>query len=89
MDKKQNSGIGKNEFTLTIPLEIGKSDVEQLAFELENTKSSFLAIFIENLLKKTAEVGCDTEVGASNINAVNPFGVELHSPMEIYGLEAL
>lgn len=73
---------GKNTFTeenmsritkITVPVELGKDDIENLAQELEVQESSTLSVFIETLLKSAAKVLEETQDTVTELCSVNPF----------------
>ena len=58
---------------ITVPVELGKDDIENLAQELEVQESSTLSMFIETLLKSAARVLEETQDMVTELCSVNPF----------------
>lgn len=58
---------------ITVPVELGKDDIENLAQELEVQESSILSVFIETLLKSAARVLEETQDTVTELCSVNPF----------------
>ena len=58
---------------ITVPVELGKDDIENLAQELEVQESSALSVFIETLLKSAARVLEETQDTVTELCSVNPF----------------
>ena len=61
---------------ITVPIELGKEDIENLAQELEVQESSTLCIFIEALLKSVARVLEETQSTVTELSKVNPFSLQ-------------
>lgn len=58
---------------IEITLSLTETDIEQLVFELNSCESSFLAEFIENILKNADSVACQLKDTADRIMGVNPY----------------
>ena len=58
---------------ITVPVELGKEDIENLAQELEVQESSTLSMSIETLLKSAARVLEETQDTVTELCSVNPF----------------
>lgn len=59
--------------TITIPVRLNAGTIKMLASELNNTESSEMSFFIEDILKKTDEYTSKIQKTVQNIIKENPF----------------